>query len=468
MFFPGTLQEGIATAIQSAKTVVCFVTDGEDESKQWEDELLVHESVKPLLESQAVVLRLEAGSEGEGFLSQLYPIPKKPTLVVIKNADLREYIAAGVSREDFFSRLLKALQPAQPPATPAAPQQAQAVSSQSSAPSATPSTTDSSSGQATPSSSQSAATTDRVPSRMAEQAARVAAQRKKEAEEAKRKLAEEAKAKAMADDSPADREKTESQKHADRVRQQKRDAQAERARILKAIEDDKAARKALQAEREAERRAAAEGEKSAPFSPASQLRPAAGRQSEHCSLQVRLFDGSTIRSKFPAGNTLAKEVRPWVDNARQDGKTPYTFKVLLTPLPNRTIDVTEEGKSLQVLGLTPSSTLILVPVQKSASAYQGGEGGNVVSRAIASILAFFTGIFTLISTFFGTLFSTAGPPQGDSSSATSAERTQARASGRDDQGRIRGFGGGDERRRDQQFYNGNSTNFEPNIDEQDQ
>jgi hypothetical protein len=69
MFFEGTLQEGIATALQQGKLVVCFVTgihsfihsschvifrtskdltrftDGQDESQQWEIEFLGDGSV---------------------------------------------------------------------------------------------------------------------------------------------------------------------------------------------------------------------------------------------------------------------------------------------------------------------------------------------------------------------------------------------------------------------------------------
>ena len=108
-FFQGTLQEGIATAVQQLKSVVCFVTgesglfdviphrhgmevrakadnfaDNGTESTQWENEYLADDAVAPLVQSEAVALRLEAGSQEEGFLAQLYPIPKKPTIVIIK------------------------------------------------------------------------------------------------------------------------------------------------------------------------------------------------------------------------------------------------------------------------------------------------------------------------------------------------------------------------------------------------
>jgi hypothetical protein len=64
MFYEGSLQEGIATAIQQSKLVVCFVTgnsqfllgrtnsitdkalDGESESQIWETEFLVDDAVR--------------------------------------------------------------------------------------------------------------------------------------------------------------------------------------------------------------------------------------------------------------------------------------------------------------------------------------------------------------------------------------------------------------------------------------
>lgn len=68
VFFQGSLQEGIAAALQQAKSVVCFVTgehlspgiqrfgvrradhsaDGEAESRLWEDDFLAEEEVSVL------------------------------------------------------------------------------------------------------------------------------------------------------------------------------------------------------------------------------------------------------------------------------------------------------------------------------------------------------------------------------------------------------------------------------------
>ena len=75
-FFQGTLQEGIATAVQQSKSVVCFVTgellasyvqitiaetsaDKEDESVKWEDEYLTDDVVSPCLGGLSLFLVLE-------------------------------------------------------------------------------------------------------------------------------------------------------------------------------------------------------------------------------------------------------------------------------------------------------------------------------------------------------------------------------------------------------------------------
>jgi hypothetical protein len=59
-------------------------SDEEEESQQWEDDFLVDNSVKSQLQTKAISLRLKAGTEEAGFLEALFPIPRKPTVVVIQ------------------------------------------------------------------------------------------------------------------------------------------------------------------------------------------------------------------------------------------------------------------------------------------------------------------------------------------------------------------------------------------------
>jgi chemotaxis protein histidine kinase CheA len=471
-----------------------------------------------------VSLRLEAGSQEEGFLAQLYPIPKKPTVVVIKNGQLREYIAAGVSKEDFIRRMKTVFEPVQPAPVPPATEAAQptpehpAVTTTQAAsapetsqpapataptpdvqappasePAASPNPPNASADPSSPPATATAtastslsSTNAQVQAILAERAARLAEQKKQQDEEAKRKRVEKAKARAEAEAAQA----TAQSRHAAELRKRQQEARAERERILKAIEDDKAARRAKREQEEAARRAAAAAaasekgestineEKSAPFAPASQVFPPLNTSSR-CAIQVRLFDGSTIRERFSADETLA-DVRKWVDETRRDvdgpdKNAPYTFKVLLTPLPNRTIDVTEESKSLRELGLAPSATLILLRVPKRViAAAARGEGQGLFWKIIRLLMSVFTGFFGTLSAFFSTLFSTRGlpaPPPGESDAGTAGgvgQTTQSQTGGEDagarrrgTGGRIAGLGDLDERRRreEQQYYNGNSVSL---------
>jgi hypothetical protein len=354
--------------------------------------------------------------------------------------------------------------PPQPAATPAAtPAAIPAPASLPNQPSHADESSSSSSGQATPPST----TNSRVQSMLTARAARVLEQKKKDEAEAKRQGAEKGKAKAEAGAS-VPKKTDEQSKHAAALKKKQREAREERERILKAIEDDKVARKVQKEEVAAARRLSMASEKPdlASFAPITQVLSSAGRLSEHCAIQARLFDGSTIRNRFSSSDTLS-HVRKWVDENRGDSKEAYCFKVLLTPLPSKTIDVTEEDKSLQELELAPSATLILLRVPKFRVAYStsprpaaGVPQGNIFQRLIAFFLAIITGFFSTVTAFFSTLVSTAGPsatPEASTSRATGSQSQAAADAARRRAGRIAGVDHTDGRRNDQQFYNGNSV-----------
>lgn len=67
---------------------------------------------------------------------------------------------------------------------------------------------------------------------------------------------------------------------------------------------------------------------------------------EDCHLQVRLFDGSSVRSIFSPLDIIRSSVRPWLDKQYSDGTHPYTLKHTLTPLLNHSISISEEEKTL--------------------------------------------------------------------------------------------------------------------------
>ena len=154
----------------------------------------------------------------------------------------------------------------------------------------------------------------------------------------------------------------------------------ERERVLKVIESDKAERKHKEDMRKA--LAAADAESKADDGAeglvdrqlADAMRPPKSRLSNTCAVQVRLFDGSTIRSSFPSNQTLRKNVRQWINGQKGDSDVPYTFRQILTPLSNRPISISEEEESLQSLGLTPGATLAMIPVQICSAAYEPAQG----------------------------------------------------------------------------------------------
>ena len=183
-------------------------------------------------------------------------------------------------------------------------------------------------------------------------------------------------------------------------------------------------------------------------------------------LQVRTFDGSTLRKTFPQTATLAGEVRPWIDES-SDTNMPYNLKLILTPLPNKNIEAAEEEQSLPDLGIRGSCTLVMVPVKGYVESYTGSTAGGLVGSAVSGGYNLVTGtagaVFGGVRSMLGY-----GQPQAESSSEASPSDPSANAS-KNAQGsmRVRTLADqrAEERGKDHQFYNGNALNFQPNKDD---
>ncbi|QPH17647.1 hypothetical protein C2857_002517 [Epichloe festucae Fl1] len=450
MFYEGTLQEGISTAVGQQKLVFCFVANENDESQTWENEYLRDESLKDVIAKRAVALRLTAGTEEAGYLAQIFPLPQTPTIVIMKHGELKEYIAAGTSKEEFFRRVQNSFDmppsPSRSSASTTQPPASDALSSSPPTISAAPASTSSLAG-VPPTIEQSDNVRRVLEQRAAKQEAAKQAAEKKATEDdsARQKLQTEKEAEA----------RKSTQKQTELLKKKKQQEAEERRRILKRIQDDKDERRKQAQERELQR-VGSQPRGDSPSSVANgacspSTRPSSTRTGEYTSIQVRLFDGSTIRSRFKTTSAV-KDVRKWVDEARTDGSVPYSFKQLLTPLPNRPIDDTEEDESMGEVGLSPSSTLILVPIRNYASAY-GDSSPGVFSRVTGLILGVFTWLFGLLGLGGG---SNDQPAPGQSANSMSAPAKNRR---------VQGFEKSNDGRRDHQLYNGNSLNFEPRPDE---
>jgi hypothetical protein len=252
-----------------------------------------------------------------------------------------------------------------------------------------------------------------------------------------------------------------------KLQQRKREQQQrqERERILRQIQQDKEDRR----HREEQRKASAIASEQEPtVSTTSQ--PSTSSTPQQFRLQVRLFDGTSIRSSFSPAQTIHGDIRPWLDEQRSDGNTPYTLKHILTPLPNRTISDSEEEQTLTDLGLGPTANLVMVPVQSYTEAYASVGPALPVRGLYAGynlLLGTIDSVAGAVGSFLG--IGTATPSNSDSDPQTHPGEPSGPSSGSGNNGRDRTRGPGtsninvrtlrDQRdeRGDHQFYNGNQV-----------
>jgi hypothetical protein len=259
------------------------------------------------------------------------------------------------------------------------------------------------------------------------------------------------------------------------LRKKKHEEKEELARIQARIEADKAERKAQaearKAERERERQAS-----TASSSPALTSTSKRGSQAKEVHLNIRLFDGRTIRSTFPRTAKLQDDVRPWIDSevaasaeTPNQKHPPYFFKQIMAPLPSRELSAGEENETLGDIDLAPSATLVLIPVKGHAEAYSGG-GGGLVSGVVGGVSGIIGSVFGLAYNAAGYVGSTVGSVigygAGGEASADQAptrsstgEVTQRRPGTPGDTGiRVRTLADQREREpRNQELYNGNQV-----------
>jgi hypothetical protein len=373
------------------------------------------------------------------LIFNLRSAPPLPVLTLSRNGELKEYLASGISKEAFLRRIGVVFQSAVPetPARIAAASRNPALVVDSSVPPAG-SQPSSQAVQSTPTPTNSQSTPKNAEQNK-EQKTTSSGKGKSKEQPITSKLPPESSKKKAAET-----------KYALQRKKEQQDAKSERERILARVEADKAARR-----REAELRAEARAREAAGNETTD--KPSSERTAEkplhaECAVQVRLFDGSSIRQRFPSSNSLRADVRPWVDS-KQELDFPYNFKLVLTPLPNRDIALSEEELDLQSLGLTPSATLILVPVTDFTSAYEGGGSMRLLYRGASAGYGL---IASGASWVTGTIGSVLGRPSTNELPPEAAENPAPAPAPRSARINVRTLRD-QQPREDQQFYNGNAV-----------
>lgn len=177
-------------------------------------------------------------------------------------------------------------------------------------------------------------------------------------------------------------------------------------------------------------------------------------------LQVRLFDGRSIRSSFTPTQTIRHDVRPWLDKQMTEDKRPYNLKHILTPLPSRTLSVAEESQALQEIGLDSTATLVMVPVASYTEAYTAAaaslpaRGISAVYNAVSSVASSAT---SLVGSFIG--YGSSAPEDTTQPSPPSPPPTENTRRPRTGGLNIRTLRDQQNERDDSQFYNGNQVGY---------
>jgi hypothetical protein len=129
----------------------------------------------------------------------------------------------------------------------------------------------------------------------------------------------------------------------------------------------------------------------------------------------------------------------------------------LTPLPNKTIETSEEERSLHSLGLTPNATLILVPVASFTTAY---EPASIVSRSVSTGYGFVASGFGAVTGLLGSVLG-GGTAASSSESPANQDRGEpgnaSRSAG--NTANLRTLREQNDKKDPSQFYNGNSVGY---------
>ncbi|EXJ93777.1 hypothetical protein A1O1_02170 [Capronia coronata CBS 617.96] len=274
-----------------------------------------------------------------------------------------------------------------------------------------------------------------------------------------------------------DKQKTQRAEYIRMQREREQKQRDERERIKAQIKADREERRRLDQMRKRGGNLEQTGSSSS-TTPASSSAPTTSKpRFTEVRVQVRTFDGSTLRSTFQPSSTLSADVRPWIDSTANT-TVPYDLKLILTPLPNRNIEAGEEEMALSDLGIVGSCTLVMVPVKGYVESYTGSMPGGLLGAAVSGGYSLVSGTAGMVLGGVKSLLgynnttaaaaaaagqdhtSTAGTASRDDSASGSSAMRNARVRTLADQ-RAENAG------REQQFYNGNQLNFEPKKDDTD-
>ncbi|KAF9245506.1 hypothetical protein DTO027I6_8222 [Penicillium roqueforti] len=420
IFYIGGLQEGISAAVRDDKVVTCFVRDDEELSSEWEEDYFGDAEVVQALHANSIVLRLTAGSQEAELLASFSPIQKVPSVIVINNGK-NHYIEPDITKDDFRTRLITALKKEQ---TIRPTQQVQ--------------------GNGTPTASTNNTTVSVVPqpqreapsnasnsTQSAKKASEITIKKQSPIGQVPKKAAEPAK-------STSSTSQTSSKEASNK--------------------DYKG--KAPMGSKNPTAKGVVKSEHQEPKTIVSRGPPTEYR------LQVRLFDGSSVRSSFAPTQSIRNDVRAWLDEKMEGDNRPYNLKHILTPFPSETLSVAQESQTLRDLNLGSTANLVMIPVSTYTEAYSAA--GSLPARSVSAIYNLASSAANTATGFVGSFlgYGPTAPASGATTSSASSATGNSQRPGTTGPN-IRTLRDQQDGRGDNQLYNGNQLNFEPRNNEDD-
>lgn len=481
-----TLQAAISRALQDRKALLCFVTNEGAESVAWESALL-HQDIRAPLQQDLVALRLTAGSEQAGYLNAFCPIHHVPAVIVIHNAQvtanlqhddkttlssLQQWLDAryvqtdnhpaaedatedGTSKDyidlpdtqpgrmrlpnnayDEFKKVTRQHIEAQMKGKRLLYEQLLLLESLN-IESVTAETKRIKAQVATITNPQlSLETIDKLLNTPASKlrsrsAGSTGPDISLSSNSGPSRSIRPAQARASTE-STSRTQTSQADTYRDEQRHLEEQRRAERERIKNQIAEDRRTR------REAEAALAREQQQSKLTELRKNNSTTSDPKATDIRIQVRKFDGSTVRTSFACDATIAGDVRDWIDRT-SESVVPYDLKLILSPAPNRTIEAAEEGEALgDIDGIKNSATLVMVPVKTYVNSYTNNGGTGILSTIATAPVSLVSGLlggaYNLASTSLAGFWSSQRPVVGD---PAQRQTNQTAETGHREQGQTR-------------------------------
>ncbi|KAI7854646.1 hypothetical protein BDC45DRAFT_507790 [Circinella umbellata] len=418
MWFDGPVAEAVSLVNTKNCVFIVYIFDDSDNSHKL-DATLNAPTVVEKITAEAVALKMHKDSDNAKLFQQLYPMPHVPILYFIKQGTIKEFGTQDTTEEELITKIDQTA--ATSPSIGSQQQQSSSSSPLTAPPSAIGTTSTPVPGSTTTSPQSTAnndiesvnVSTTPVSSSSPDQLARKEKLRKqmeearKKREEKEKQDARERELKRREDGKGMQqtRQQMEDQRnkqHFAKIKKEKKEEEEHRRKIKEQIARDRAEQ--IAARQAAKKKRESENDTSPSLTSPLQQRnksPSGRQHHDSSSISIRQLDGSSIRNKFQATDTLTV-VKDWIDQNRTDGDQPYK---LLAQFPTRQFSIGDEERSLQELDLCPSATIIMKGIKNVSHAYGGGNNGSYMDYVYSAGGMLYNAASTVGSTMSGVVYS---------------------------------------------------------------